>query len=358
MIRLMLIIAGTLLLSIASFAQNKVTTELSPSNKSRYKVIYPLADNNEQTTALPFSAIEIRDIRPDTTKLGFYRSTKDRRSYKYRFASNTADELTTFLNNHFKNNLTPTSGDKLVIYVKNLWLSEFDSAELNLHNTHVRNAWLYLKAEIYLQTKETYHPVYRMDSVIYVRKTNSYTSGGFITSSFVKGLETLNHIDYARVLNKRKLTQTDIDAFNNQYTSAPTLPQPAKGVFLSYNEFKNSHPSCTDFQVRFESLADVVYVKEADGQYYAKKNIWGFSDGHTVFIRMGSNFFPLYNQNKTWEFYGSASMETLGLRMPVIAGMGLPVMLASAGANEFSQYEKRLVNLRAFQVDIENGKFY
>ncbi len=356
--RWIFIIAGSLLLSTAGFAQAKITTALSPSNKSRYKVIYPVADNNDATVSLPFSAIEIRDIRPDTTKLGFYRSTKDRRSYKYRFASNTADELTAFLNDHFKNNLTPASGNRLVIYVKKLWLSEFDSAELNLHNTHVRNAWLYLKAEIYLQSKETYHPVYRLDSVIYVRKTNSYTSGGFIASSLVKGLQSLGHIDYARVLNKRKLTQPDIDAFNNQYTGSPALPKPAKGVYLSYNEFKNNHPSCTDFDVRFESLADIVYVKEADGRHYPKKNIWGFSDGQTMFIRMGSNFFPLYNQDKTWEFYGSASMESLGLRMPVIAGIGLPVMLASAGANEISQYEKKLVNLRAFQVDIENGKFY
>jgi hypothetical protein len=116
--RWFLTITGCLLLSTTSIAQTKITAALSPSNKSRYKVIYPAAENSEQTAPLPFSAIEIRDIRPDTTKLGFYRSSKDRRSYKYRFTTNTADELTAFLNSHFKNNLTPTSDDKLVIYVK------------------------------------------------------------------------------------------------------------------------------------------------------------------------------------------------------------------------------------------------
>lgn len=357
--RWMFILAGCLLWSTGSLAQTNLSTALSPSNKSRYKIIHPVPEANGQTVLLPFSAIEIRDIRPDTTKLGFYRSTKDRHSYKYRFAGNTAHELTTFLTDHFRDNFTPGSNGRLVIYIKKLWLSEFDSAELSLHNTHVRNAWLYLKAEMYLRTDDdAYYPLYRFDSVIYARKNNSYTSGGFITSTLLKSLEALTRTDYARVIHKRKLTQPLIDAYNNAYTATPALPKPTRGVYLSFHEFKSNHPSCPDFEVRFESLADIVYVKEADGHFYAKKQVWGFSDGETVFIRMGSNFFPLYNQEKTWEFYGTAAMEFRAPRMPLIAGAGLPVMLASAGMAEFSQYEKRLVNLRAFQVDVENGKFY
>ncbi|WP_315816432.1 hypothetical protein [Paraflavitalea speifideaquila] len=174
--RCVFIILGYLLACTNSIAQSKVSTALSPSSKSKYKVIYPVAAINEAGSLLPFSAIEIRDIRPDTTKLGFYRSTKDKHSYKYRFGTNTADELTAFLTGHFQNNLTPGSNNQLVIYIKKLWLSEFDSTELNLHNTHVRNAWLYLKTEMYLHSNGVYYPIHRFDSVIYARKTNSYTS--------------------------------------------------------------------------------------------------------------------------------------------------------------------------------------
>lgn len=351
------IIAGCLLTSTVSLAQTKVSTELSPSNKSRYKVIYPVPVSNDHHLSFPFSAIEIRDIRPDTTKLGFYRSTKDKRSYKYRFATNTANELTAFLTDHFRNNLTPGSNGRLVIYIKKLWLSEFDSTELSLHNTRIRNAWLYLKAEIYLQSNDVYYPIYRFDSVVYTRKNNHYTSGGFVTSTLLESLHALGNMDFTKVTNKRRLNQADVDAFNSLYVATPAIPKPAKGVYLSYHEFKNSQPSCTDFEVRLESLADVVYVKE-DGRYYPKKNVWGFSDGENIFIRMGANFFPLYHQQKTWEFYGTAAMEMRGPRMPIILGAGLPLAIASAGAAEFSQYEKRLMNLRAFQVDVENGKFY
>lgn len=356
--RCVFLIVGHLLAYAGSFAQTKISTELSPSNKSRYKVIYPVAVRHDHPSLLPFSTIEIRDIRPDTTKLGFYRSTKDRHSYKYRFATNTADELTAFLTGHFRDNLTPGSNNHLVIYIKKLWLSEFDSAELNLHNTHVRNAWLYLKAEIYLRSQDAYFPIYRFDSVVYTRKNNSYTSGGFITSTLLNGLQVLDRTDFAKIMHKRSLDQAGVDAFNNLTVAIPALPKPVKGVYLSFNEFKNGQPSSTDFEVRFESLADIIYVKEADGNIYPKRNVWGFSDGETVFIRMGSNFFPLYNQEKTWEFYGTAAMEFRAPRMPIIPGAGLPLMVASAGVAEFSQYEKRLVNLRAFQVDIENGKFY
>jgi hypothetical protein len=355
--RRIFLLVGCLLAYASSFSQAKVSTALSPSNKSRYKVIYPVAVNNDHASLLPFSGIEIRDIRADTTKLGFYRSTKDRHSYKYRFASNTAEELTTFLTDHFKRHLTPGSDNHLVIYIKKLWLSEFDSSELSLHNTHVRNAWLYLKTEIYLRSKGAYYPIYRFDSVIYARKNNSYTSGGFISSTLLHALQVLDRTNFAKVMQKRSLDLATVDAFNNLVAS-PALPKPAKGVYLSFDEFKSGQPSCTDYEVRFESLADIIYVKEAGGVIYPKRNVWGFSDGETVFIRMGSNFFPLYNQEKTWEFYGTAAMEFRAPRMPVLPGAGLPLMIASAGVAEFSQYEKRLVNLRAFQVDIENGKFY
>lgn len=356
--RYVFLLAGYLLMGAGSFAQSLVSTELSPSNKSRYKVIQPVPADNTHQALLPFSSIEIRDIRPDTTKLGFYRNTRDKHSYKYRFAGNTADVLDGFLNEHYRSNFTPGSGNKLVIFIKKLWLSEFDSAELSLHNTHVRNAWLYLKAEMYLQTEDSYHPIYRFDSVVYARKNNSYNSGGFITSTLLSSLEVLTRTDFARVMQKRKLTGAEVDAYNASYTAIPALDKPAKGVYLSFDEFRNGRPSCTDYEVRFESLADIIYVKEADGRSYPRRNVWGFSDGETVFIRMGSNFFPLYNQQKTWEFYGTAALEFRAPRMPVIPGAGLPLMLATAGVAEISQYEKRLVNLRAFQVDIENGKFY
>jgi hypothetical protein len=339
-------------------AQGKRPEQLSPTNKSRNAIISLVADGNDNSIRLPFSAIEIRDIRPDTTKLGFYRSTKDGRHYKYRFANGANQHIEAFLNDHFRNNFDAASPEHLVIYIKKLWLSEFDSSELNTHNTHVKNAWLYLTSEIYLQHQDTYLPIYRYDSVVYARKKNNYTSGGFISATLLESLERLNHVDFAQIHHRRKITQAQVDSFYQQYANS-TIIKPTKGVYLSFSDFKNNRPAYTDFEVRFESLADIVYVREADGQLYPKKNIWGISNGEKVFIRMAANYFPLYNQDKTWEFYGSAATDTRILRMPVILGTGLPLAIASAGAAQFASYdEKQLVNMRAFQVDIENGKFY
>ncbi|MDF2191709.1 hypothetical protein [Paraflavitalea sp. CAU 1676] len=358
MSRLSVLLAALLLLSQTHFGQRSLSSTLAPSNKSLYKVIYPVVATSTETGVLPFSAIVVRDIRPDTTKLGFYRSTKDRHSYKYRFTNNTSEELTNFLMAHYNGNLQKGSTQQLVVYLRKMWLSEFDSAELSLHNTHPKNAWLYLKAEVYLQSAEALHPVYRIDTVVYARKHNGYTSGGFITNTLLQGLEELGRTDFAQVMRRRKMTQEQVDAFNSRYFLTPDQWKPAKGVYLSFNEFKKGTPSAPDFEVRFESLTDILYVKEQDGKLYPRKNVWGFCDGEITFIRMGSNFFPLYNHQQTWEFYGTASMEFKAPRMPVIAGASWPLLLASAGVSEVTQYEKRLVNLRAFQVDVENGKFY
>lgn len=339
-------------------AQEKRAEQLSPTNKSRNAIIALAADNSGNTAPLPFSAIEVRDARPDTTKLGFYRSTKDGRHYKYRFANSANQHIEAFLNEHFRNSFDVNSPEHLVIYVKKLWLSEFDSSELNTHNTHVRNAWLYLTSEMYLQSYNSYQPVYRYDSVVYARKKNNYTSGSFIGTTLLESLERLNNIDFAQIHHRKKLSQPQVDSFYSRYANSAAI-KPVKGVYLSFSDFKNNRPAYTDFEVRFESLADIVYVRDADGQLYPKKNIWGISDGEKVFIRMAANYFPLYSQEKTWEFYGSAATDTKGLRMPVILGAGLPLAIASAGAAQFTSYdEKQLVNMRAFQVDIENGKFY
>jgi hypothetical protein len=356
--RLILIIFCMLTAITFCTAQEKTAEQLSPTNKSRNAIISLAADRNDNSAKLPFSAIEIRDVRPDTTKLGFYRSTKDGRHYKYCFANSSNQHIEAFLNDQFRNNFDASASAHLVIYIKKLWLSEFDSSELNTHNTHVKNAWLYLTSEIYLQTHNTYLPVYRYDSVVYARKKNNYTSGGFIASTLLESLDRLNNVDFAQLHHRRKITQSQVDSFYQQYANRTTV-KPVKGVYLSFSDFKNNRPAYTDFEVRFESLADIVYVREADGQLYPKKNIWGISNGEKVFIRMAANYFPLYNQNKTWEFYGSAATDTRGFRMPVILGAGLPLAIASAGAAQFSSYdEKQLVNMRAFQVDIENGKFY
>ena len=348
----------TQLVMISFAVAQPLPPQLSPNNKSRNKVIALEEERNDHTTTLPFSAIEIRDIRPDTTKLGFYRSTKDGRHYKYRFSNSAQEHLTTFLNHHFRKNLDASSPNHLVIYVKKLWLSEFDSTELNTHNTHLRNAWMYLTAEMYLANAGQYHAVYRYDSVLYARKRNNYTSGGFIASSLLESMERLHHIDFAKLNNRPTITQAQVDAFNRQSAMDLASYQPLKGVYLSFNDFKQNKPAYTDFEIRFEAVADVVYVKESDGQYYPKKNMWGISDGDKVFIRMAHNFFPLYNQQNTWEFYGSAAIDTRFFRMPVLTGAGSPMAMATVSAAQFTNYEKQLVNMRAFQVDIENGKFY
>jgi hypothetical protein len=357
MYRLLVLLLAQLVATACVFAQ-ELPQQLSPTNKSRNKVIALEEWRNDNTIAFPFSSIEIRDIRPDTTKLGFYRSTKDGKHYKYRFSNSANEHVAAFLNNHFRKNMDAGSPNHLVIYIKKLWLSEFDSTELDTHNTHLRNAWVYLTSEMYLANAASYHAIYRYDSVLYARKKNNYTSGGFIAGALLESLDRLSNVDFAKLNSRPVITQAQVDGFYRQYAIDVANNKPQRGVYLSFNDFKHNKPVYTDFEIRFEAVADVVYVKDTDGQYYPKKNIWAISDGDKVFIRMAHNYFPLYNQQNTWEFYGSAAIDTRFFRIPAITGAGSPMAMTTVSAAQFTNYEKQLVNMRAFQVDIENGKFY
>jgi hypothetical protein len=211
---------------------------------------------------------------------------------------------------------------------------------------------------MYLANAGNYHAIYRYDTVLYARKKNNYTSGNFIAGALLESMERLNKIDFVKLNSRQAITQAQVDAYYRQYAMDAASYQPMRGVYLSFDDFKDHKPAYTDFEIRFEAVADVVYIKDTDGQYYPKKNIWGISDGEKIFIRMGHNYFPLYNQQNTWEFYGSAAIETRFFRMPSLSGSGAPMAMTTVSAAQFTNYEKQLVNMRAFQVDIENGKFY
>jgi hypothetical protein len=90
----------------------------------------------------------------------------------------------------------------------------------------------------------------------------------------------------------------------HSYRSIPILKEtPRKGVYLTFNQFKNNQPAFADFDVSLSENADAIFVKGKILQDSAIIDAWGFSDGKNTYIRVNSNFFLLLKAADNFEFY-------------------------------------------------------
>ena len=90
-------------------------------NKAQELLLPFFSETFDRHEKIPFKEIIIRDLRFDSSKLGYVRHYSIN---KVVAPGPISEYLTTQLNHYFRYNLTPTSEKKLIIIVKTLWLQE------------------------------------------------------------------------------------------------------------------------------------------------------------------------------------------------------------------------------------------
>lgn len=365
MIRSIVLVISCITISLFCAGQQKKPAYPIPSENVSTQIISFDSVTNISAYRFSFGSIEVRDVRPDSSKLGFYKFNRESRSSKYKFPAGTQEYLAGYLNKHFANNYTTGSTDKLLICIKKLWLSGFDTSEIVNRRAELDIERLHIKLEFYWSTGDTYFPVYRYDTIYITDRQNSKTTASLLRMAFLNGVTKGGWLDPEKIRLRPSVTSTQIDSFNTTYQLRPVyaLPVPQKGVYVTYDEFKRNRPAYPDYEVKFDRTSDILYVQEADKKQYVKKDVWGICDGTNVFIRMGINFFPLIRQQHTWEFFGSNDLEVRVHKAPLLGEILAPRLTAfgTALANVKTTpllATKKIKQLRPYQVDIETGKFY
>jgi hypothetical protein len=363
MIRIPLTLLLVQLFTVLTVAQLPDSGYLvSPSTRLSHTTISFVPEANSKDYRFPFSYIEVVDARLDSAKLGFHRPRMSKVALLYTTDSSLHHEASRLLNHYFQRNLDPQSGNQLLVCIKKLWVTDFNRYELESDREMNLVMSLHLKAEIYLKSGENYFPARRIDTVISSNRLQKFAVDYFIQHALVMTVEDVQHADFGSITKRRSIERRRIDSFNmaNSYPLVQTVT-PQKGVYLNFSEFKNNRPGYKEFDIKFEKLLDVMYVKEVDGKFYAKKNVWGFYNGRNFFIRMGNNYFPLFRQQQTWEFFGSNSIRDRQINTGTLLGnTAVPFAFGFlvAGAAENIKVNSKLVRLRPFQLDMETGLFY
>ncbi|HSZ34666.1 MAG TPA: hypothetical protein VK772_15225 [Puia sp.] len=311
--------------------------------------------------------IRVIDARADTAAIGFSQK-KFNRAFLVT-APSLRDNAEQLVNDYTSTPSNP-SVDTVLMVIRKFWFSDKLDAEgarprLNdIVDTSVFNSGIVVKIEFYLRKPGGYFPLYRYDSLV-----GGDSREAMIRTALCASLEKMAAMDadgFATSLRRQQLSWAAIEEFSHRGTALPILTDAAResGVYMTFEEFKNNHPSQKKFSLRRGDLADVLYVEDSTGKEYATRSVWGYCRDKELFIYSAGMFFHLQRICDAFYFYGVKNVNHIEMNMNhnnanpyspelIVPQVGNEVMMF----NTLTQKNYKLVR-RPFQLDLESGKIY
>jgi hypothetical protein len=269
-----------------------------------------------------FSHFEVIDERPDTSRIGVHtNSTGFGRPHDRQlvFARPAAQEIAGYLNRHF----TRARGSYTALVVlRTLWLSDANyiredmvrDPDKRFEKTHIR-----LKAEIYAIRDSRYIPVLRLDTLQasikmrYYSTLTPYSDWDDDLSALLDELvdscsrvtaQKADQVTAQKTGQDRQIDLAAIRQFNASRFDAPIGNTPAliRGVYASFEEFRNNAPSIQDFEIKMDNNARLLYIREAGKTYYSH-DAWGYCDGKDIYVMRDGILCPAWKEGKAFYFY-------------------------------------------------------
>ncbi len=286
---------------------------------------------------VPFSIVEVKDARTDTTSIGYKYFKRKAKIRKVIMKNGVTAALGRYMANYLNIAHKEQNNKGLVVILKKLRIGYEIS----------------LQIEFYYREAESCYPLYRFDSAFSFSTTYS-TVEDLLALTINQSLEKLKKIDFQLAAAKgKKISIEEIEASLKRRLDLPILAPHVlfkKGAYRNFAEFISNAPSIQDFHIEKHDLNEMMYISE-QGKEYATTKIWGYCDGTDIFIYSAHNFFPLYRTSKTFSFRGYKDLdETFRTDHSQT-----PLNSQSTSPPQIRVYKK---SYDLFQIDIENGKFY
>lgn len=280
------------------------------------------------TLQLPFEKIKIIDSRFDSSKLGFRISN----AFSLRVKINVQKILLkpgieagieNFFNEYYQNNFTH-NGKVLLISIKKLWINNMPyrpGKNQRKDIERISQQDIYAKFEYYFGSENAYVPLKRIDTVFQLtpdKRIEDYDPKDenklpFFCFALEKMVENINYNFYIKASGKKnKMSVEDIEKYNATTKNIPILNEPIKkGVFLTFNEFRNNQPSIVSFSKR-KLLKKKIY-EIVDERENVILDYFAYYDGEKLAIAkhlselFGSNIsqdnYGMYKVNNSFQFY-------------------------------------------------------
>jgi hypothetical protein len=323
-----------------------------------------------------FSHFEVIDERPDTARIGVHTNMKTfRRPYDRQlvFDRPASVAVAAWLNNHFSRPGAPYTA---LIVLRALWLSDaryiredlVRDPDRRFEKTHIR-----LKAEVYAIKGDRYLPLIRFDTLQATKKMTYYASlqapysdwGNNLAAILAELADSSSSVIASKQDGSRWISFEDIRQFNASRFEAPigTADALTRGVYTSFEEFRNNAPSIGDFEVQVEDNRRVLYIREAGHSYYTH-DAWGYCDGKDIYIMRDGMLYAAWREGKAFYFYRDIISRVNPPEPEVLpASEAVPTNAASgaAGATEENSFTGRHADYKrryVYSVDMDTGTVY
>ena len=326
-------------------------------------------EKKQQKILLPFKEIKVLDYRNDISVAGIthfetFRGNGNYNTKYYKFSRPAVDEIGNYLLGITE--LNNNSSEELVMIIRRIWIgSEFENKSIQDNDRRMQTPYIggvRTTFEFYAFKDNMYVPIKRFDTTIADIKMKENEAEQYLTDCIKASVISISSIKINdRMANGRKLSFATIDSFSSTLRNLNlfTIKNPERGVYISYEEFKNNKPSIKDFEIKKTSQAHSLYVKDESGNEFPIHKIWGFCDGTRFFIQGAYAFFELEYCNETFYCWGAKKIDmTYTIMKPFrgtgIGGSGITGAI-SQSLRKSSRY-KLLVKL--MQLDLETGVLY
>jgi hypothetical protein len=303
---------------------------------------------------LPFKQIMVLDKRFDTTKTGY---TYDNISNKYSkivLQKNWSE----ILNEYFRDNLDTNSHQTLLIVIQAFWMQFGTLAEVQrlkkinevYKEDKDRGGSCMAEIDVFVQSDSIFQALFKIDTTfLSLSGYNRNKLDNFFFLPFDSMAIKINSLPISQsILNKRKIKLEEINSVYNNRFQIPILKHPIveKGVFLSFQEFKENKPAFTQFILKKGDLTDELYIVN-NGKEDIVEKYWGFVDSSGLYIHLGANAFKAIRQQNTYELVG---FQHINITRNYQTGSLMPEALL----------EKRLASKtrKIFQVNMRTGRLH
>jgi hypothetical protein len=341
-------------------AQEKLTDNDGPHYKTRSFSCSLKKAAKKVIVETNIDSIIVIDIRPDTSKFGYFKGA-DFFYHKYVFKLSLQAQL----QEYYKKNIVFEKPDtakpaNLVIVIKKFWIAKSHSFN-TVFDENETGSVFYLTAEFFYKFHNYYYPVYRFDSTYYFKRNPNTFTSDHIAKVLNDPMKNLNNYKPEILLKRTSFTGQYFDsilkAFQNTYVTRDLLQQ-QRGVYMSFAKFKNNQPTYKDYELSIDKATNVLRIKNEEGNWIPCPKAWGFSDGKNCYIRLGLNYFPLFKLNNSYELYGTYNIAYDAESINNIATAFIGFLFGPAIADIIRTEELKVGLLRPMQLDMEDGVVY
>lgn len=282
-----------------AFAQGGKRDVLNPERLEFREIELEAQSTAPTEIKLPFSSIRIIDSRPDTSKIGYmpFSSLSKKKSFrKIGLKGGVGNAIESYYNQYYENSFTQNDFELLIV-MKKFWISRVNNTKnirVELTNRVNANSYTYYKWEYYIGKNGKYLPVKRIDTMMnksidlaeFIDKEFDEKSQAYLKYDLKTLIEILDFTNAIKEFERQpKKTLEEINEFNGKRNLIPILLDSnfKRGVYLSYEEFKNNKPSIVDYRekkMRYRVVNTENYLEDMNGVTIS--NYWGYSDG-TIF---------------------------------------------------------------------------